>query len=521
LDKVTSKTMIFQLGNSYPYINPLNPEFPSTISTMVVNMKQTYQTKVDDASGNIQEYFNNTQVLLNNAIVKSQSVTDNLRVLASLYSFGQAVAEALSFPLVQISGKEILVTQNIPSIILNDGINITNNALVFLDKLILNITDPSTNIISSSDLNNSNTLANNLDVIARVRDNNLYFRETIQNNLKRASIVKRKFRQTVSIPNLPFNAYDVAVKNMEISALAAAARQMLEGSLIVANASTKQQADSAARQTILNATEAASKISTTEARKFALNSDKSAQNARSVYNSMDQLYYHSSSNITKQPIIETTAKYIKAFIYEIMETVDKVTSNTSAHSGVAISRVASNTILGNIKVISEKLEVAMNNLSDANSVLDLLKEAYNKARIEDKKWASNAASARATEVVEILRKKVYELNRNARKLLTPEKIAVMTSSANYNGSLNSNYISNLDRTSRNVYPSPPPAYNGFKADIRAKTFIPVGPPMGELLYKNTIQPLRLDSLRTINDVIVKVTQEVQEVKDKSAFSFKK
>ena len=112
------------------------------------------------------------------------------------------------------------------------------------------------------------------------------------------------------------------------------------------------------------------------------------------------------------------------------------------------------------------------------------------------------------------------LNNTAYNLISPQKIAVQTASANRAGAFYVNSISKLDRISNNVYPEPPPAYTGFKAGIRANTFIPVRPSLDELVYRNRIQPLKLDSLKTISEVKIKVAQEVQQIKDNSAFSFR-
>jgi len=86
--------------------------------------------------------------------------------------------------------------------------------------------------------------------------------------------------------------------------------------------------------------------------------------------------------------------------------------------------------------------------------------------------------------------------------------------------LNNNSLSRLDRNSRNVPVDPPAAYKSFNAEIRVKTFQPVRPTLDELVYKNRITPLRLDSLRTITATKIKVAQNVQQIKDNSAFSFR-
>ena len=71
LDKISTNVTVLQLGNSYPYINPMHMQIPSTISTMVGNFEQRSQDGINDASGNVQAYIDNTQRLLNDAIIKS------------------------------------------------------------------------------------------------------------------------------------------------------------------------------------------------------------------------------------------------------------------------------------------------------------------------------------------------------------------------------------------------------------------------------------------------------------------
>jgi hypothetical protein len=204
-----------------------------------------------------------------------------------------------------------------------------------------------------------------------------------------------------------------------------------------------------------------------------------------------------------------------------------VTTNTSAHNMAVISRRASNTILGQLRLFTEQEEVALEAASDANSILVLLNTAYNitysttdLSTIQAKLWAANAATARAGEILEKIKQKTYLTNKIANNLITSQNLAVTTATANTSGALNINNASRLDRTSRNVYPSPPAAYSGFKADIRANTIVPVRPTLDELVYKNRIQPLRLDSLRTIADSREKVVQNVQQIISNSAQSFR-
>jgi len=104
--------------------------------------------------------------------------------------------------------------------------------------------------------------------------------------------------------------------------------------------------------------------------------------------------------------------------------------------------------------------------------------------------------------------------------MTPSKIAVQTAQANIAGSNLANAASRIGMLSRNIFPLPPPAYSGFKADTRATISLPNRPSLNELVFRNRIEPLRLDSVRTINATNVKIAQEVQQINDMSIFSFR-
>uniref|UniRef100_A0A6C0AMD2 Uncharacterized protein n=1 Tax=viral metagenome TaxID=1070528 RepID=A0A6C0AMD2_9ZZZZ len=526
LDRISTLSTVMQLGNTYPYINPLHMEVPSTISTMVGRFEDRAQDGVNDASGNVQAYITNTQSLINNAIVKSSSVTANLKLLAAINTFSRTVAQAISFPLSEISGKETLVTQHIPSITLTCAIQVASKAVTFLNFLISKINGGSGDITPT--ITSVTNYANTLDSIARSNDLNMFFRDAVQNNLIKAASTMIGYRQIIAIPNNnPYSAYTIATDGVEAAAAAAAANARAAGALVVAAATTTTDAAIAAEAAVVAAAAAAAAISPVQARILATNADISASNARFVSNSIIDLNTAYTNTITPEPIILTSALESLSFITTMLSTVTKVTNNTSAHSGVAISKRASNTILGNLAYIIQKELKTINSAADANSILLLLNNAYSItstitdiSSIQEKLWAINAATARAKEVTEKLRSEMYLLNRTAHNLVTPQKLAVQTASANTAGAYNVNYASRLDRNSRNVPQDPPSAYNSFKAEIRAKTFIPVRPSLDELVFKNRIQPLRLDSLRTLPDVLKKVTQEVQEIKDNSRFSFR-
>lgn len=513
LDRISTFSTVTQLGNTPITINPIYMIFPSTISTMVASELQTAQQGITDASGNVQAYITKTQTLLNNTRTKSTSVCANRTLVVAFNTLVKAVAKAVSFPLSEIAGKETLVTQHVPSIILTVAIQLVNESNAFLTALISNTI--------TTEITAANSYANTLDSIARSNDVNMYRQDKLQNILKQvASSIPR---YTTPTSNNPFSGYNIILQQTDAAAANATAVETLK----MANLTDASGYIVSPQSAIVAIAAAAAAISPIAARTLALNADTSAANARAVSNAIANLNTAYTNATTKEPIILTTATESLSLIASILSTITKVTSNSSAHSAVAITRRASNTIQGILKAATETEQVSLESEADALSVLALLNTAYSITPtvtditgIENKLWAINAATARANEVAEKLKDKVYLLNRTAHTLVTPQRIAAQTASANSAGAVNANYTSRLDRTSRNVYSDSPPAYTGFKADIRANIIAPIRPTLDELVYRNRIQPLRLDSLRTIPAVIVKVAQEVQQIKDNSAFSYR-
>ena len=504
LDRISTLNTVMQLGNIPITINPPNMIFPSTISNMVDTMEQTSQQALADASGNVQDYITNTQSLLNNTIVKSTSVTLNKILVAAFNTLVKEVAQAVSFPLLEIAGKETLITQNIPSIILTVATQLANQARSFVTTLINN------NI--TTQISAANSYANLLHSIARSDNLNMYKQDTLQKNLKKVALST----------NLQ-SAYHAVTQQNYISAANAAAVERLRIAVL-----TDSSGYTLASQSAIEAIAAvAAAISPVAARSLALNADTSAVNARAVSNAMENLNIAYTNTINKEPIILTTASETLSLITSILAVINNVTTNTSAHSAVAITIRASNVIQGILKTAKETEERSLESVADPLSVLNLLNTAYSitptitdTAEIQRKLWAINAATARATEIAEKLKQRAFSLNRTARNLVTPEKLAGQTASANANAIINANNLSKLNRTSRNVYIGPPAAYTGFKAEIRGNIPVPIRPTLDELVYLNRIQPLRLDSLRTVRAVEIKVAQEVQKVLDNSVFSYR-
>jgi hypothetical protein len=216
-----------------------------------------------------------------------------------------------------------------------------------------------------------------------------------------------------------------------------------------------------------------------------------------------------------------------SLIIDLLNVAITVKSNTSAHSAVAITRRASNTVIGMLNSIEEDERSSIEAAKDASDIVDLLivaKRFVNVAPDVDTtftaKWAVNAATGKANDVAEKIKNKAFLLNKTAHTLVTPQRIAIQTAAANAAGALNANYASRLDRASRNVFQDPPPAYASFKAGIRAKNNIPSRPSLQELVLRNNLQPLRLDSLRTLSATDVKIAEEVQKIRDTSAYSYR-
>ena len=513
LDKISTFSTVTQLGNTPITINPLYMIFPSTISTMVASAEQTAEQGVADASGNVQAYITKTQTLLNNIIIKSRSVCANRTLIVAFNRLVRVIAEAVSFPLLEIAGKEILVTQYVPSIILTVAIELVNKAQAFLNALISNTV--------TTQVAAANSYANTLDSIARSNDLNMYRKEKLQNILKHAASSIPRYSTPTS--SNPFSAYNIVNQETDAAAANALAVTTLQMALLTDASGYIVAGESA----IVAIAAAAAAISPNAARTLALNADTSAANARAVSDAIANLNTAYTNAITQEEIILTIATESLSRIALILTTINKVTSNSSAHSAVAITRRASNTIQGILKTATETEKASSESAADALSVLTLLNTADNIrpaitdiTGIQNKLWAINAATARAKEVAEKIKDKVYLLNRTAHNLVTPDRISLQTASANTAGALNANYTSRLDRASRNVFSGPPQAYDGFKAAIRANTIVPIRPTLDELVYRNRIQPLRLDSLRTIPAVTLKVAQGVQQLNDNSAFSYR-
>jgi hypothetical protein len=486
LNKVSTATTVISLGNTQPNINPIDIVSLSSMSTLVANVEGVAENQVTLASNNIQAYLTNTGTILTSALTKSTTVSSNLKLVAAFNTLVRAVTKAVADPLSDISGKETLVTQYVPSFPLNNAINITRGAFNAVNAFITTLNaglQTSPEIISTVSF--AGTLASTLDSAARPLDINMNLTDAVKNIMIKTTSTMRAYGQALSVPD----EYIFSPKYVSREYIQAA----------------------------------------NEAKKLALDSDLSAVNARTVSNALIALKTAFQNTVTPEESIYYTAVNSLFLINNLLSNIEKVTSNSSAYAAVAITRRVSNTVLGDLNQIIEEEAKSIEAADDATAVTTALQIASTQAptlsnsnlqTLKSYMWVINAAKGKAEELSEKLKNYAFALNKNAHNLVTPSRVAVQTLNAHQRGITNINAISRLDRNSRNVPVDPPAPYSPFRADIRAKTFIPVRPTLDELVFKNRLHPLRLDSIRTADQMKVRVAQQVQRIKDISAFSFR-
>jgi hypothetical protein len=482
-ERVESETIVKSVGVSKPDVNTIDTTTLSKVSTMVSNTVQDARNATVLAQNNALQYLLRTQELLNNAIIRSTSVSLNLTIVSKFDILVKLVIKNMADPLNLIAGKETLVTQYVPSVPLNNAIQVANYAINMIKGFIyassLNLT---TNVDITTNIAASIALSNSLDTIARGNDSVLYLAEATAKQMIQAASTMKSLGSEISIPgDRPYDQYYVSRESINI-----------------ANA----------------------------ARKISAPADVSASNSRVVSDALISLQTSFACNITPEPMVIASANNSLKMLNEMMAAVNRVTSNTSAHTGVAVSIRSSNTVNGLLSQITVK-EIDSNvAANDALSVLEILIKARTQATVPDVDvalallWRVNEAKGRAEEVSEKAKQTSLILSRTAHNSVTPQTIAIQTASANNAGRINNNNLSKLDRNSRNVPVDPPAAYKSFNAGIRVKAFQPVRPTLDELVLKNRLAPLRLDSLRTVTATKIKVAQDVQHINDISAFSFR-
>ena len=467
---------------SIPSVNPLDIATHSHIITIFHNFEKDASNNTILAQSNSLQYLLKTQGILANAIVKSTTLTTNLAVTTAFDALVKAVINNLADPLYYIAGKELIVTQYVPSPPLSNAINVTNNAIASINAFIQAISlnqRTSADIVST--VAQAGNIASTLDADARLNDKLMYNSDATINFLIRSASTMRSYGAALSFPS----------------------EYTLSPSQIYAEA--------------INVGNAVKKV--------ALHADISAVNARTVSNALIYLKTQFQLNTTPDSSIALIATKSLKLINSAMESVTKVTSNSSAYSAVAITLRASNTVNGLLAQASQAELKSSDAYSDANSVLLLISNALaatvigNVSQLQSAAWVVNTATARAGEVAEITKNKAILLNRTSNNSVTPRSIAIQTASANRTGTLNNNYLSRLDRNSRNpVFELK--AYKPFQAEIRAQTFQPVRPTLDELVYKNRITPLVTNSMKSITEAKVKVAEQVQRIKSASGFSYK-
>jgi hypothetical protein len=481
--KAADAIVVTSLGISVPNINPIDITSLSSMSTMVGHVEKDAHDATILAQTNALQYLFKLQSILGSAIALSTTVTVNLTLVSAFHTLVKAVLKNISDPLSVIAGKELLVTQYVPSIPLNNAIQVTRIAITcvkdFIDALSANLTTTA-NIVTH--VASSGTLATSFDNAARTKDNSMYLSGAVAKQHIQAASTLRAYGSPISFPNvLPNTPYLVSLSSVNIA---------------------------------------------NSYKKVALEADISAVNARGVSNALLALKTAFSETVTPEPMISIVANASLKILNEMMSNVTKVTSNSSAYSAVAITRRASNTINGLLAKVTQDETVSLVASRDSQQLFLLIQKAFSSAVVTNLElsqkvlWIVNAAKGKAEEISDKAKENAFILSRTAHNLVTPQTIATQTAAANTMGALNNNYASRLDRASRNVPYSPPASYSSYKADIRAKTFKPIRPTLDELVYKNRLHPLRLDSIRSVDDMSIKMTKYVQHINDISAFSFR-
>jgi hypothetical protein len=484
LDRMSTSAVVISMANTTPDVSLIDFTTLSTISTLASVIKEDSLNTIVLATQNRQNYYSNTSMLLSNAYIKSNILYTNLNLVVAFRTLVRCAGKTLADPMSNIAGKESLVTQYVPSIPLNNAITVVTRVVSSLSAFSQVIsTNSTTSPAITSNVSNMSTLANTLDSAARIQDNSMYLSGAISNLVLKTVSTLQADGGTIAIPSIYPNTPSRVASDV-ISAYS-------------------------------------------EQTRVANDADTSAANARLVSNSLVTLANICSTTPLFFSTIYTEVAHSISVLNSMVDSVNKVTSNSSAHSAVKITLRSYNTIYGIVSQCISDEEVALQEASDAKSVLDLIVKAQstwvsasNLSSTQMAVWSINAAKARAEEESKKARDKAYILNTTAHTLVTPARIAVQTYSANVAGALNNNAISRINRLSKNVPVDAPPAYKFFEADIQAKGFRSQNTRLDQLLYKHKLEPLRLNSLSTILATKVKVAQHVQQIRDHSAFSYK-
>jgi len=523
LNRISTAVIVWSLAKYTPDVNPIDYTTLSSISTTVGIVGQDAQDAITLAQVNALQYLLKTQYILGNAITKASSVAANLTLVGAFNNLIKCIAKTLIDPLSEIAGKELLVTQYVPDIPLQNAINVTNRALSSMNVFVSSIAMRNNLSTISTLVASSGTLANTLDSAARITDIRYDLTDAIMKQSIAITSTIRGGGAPISIPDYyTFSPERVSETTIGYVDYGLGGTPSTYSTVVAENALTSTV--TIVPQSTIKFISAVKLAEINK--KISLSADVSATNARAVSNALIALQIAFIHTITPEPIIPIIANSSKHSIITMLSTVKTITSNSSSWLAVAITRRATNTLLGNYSSINEAYNTSIDSANDATDIVDLLITALVSTTVTDidvaqrSLWLINAAKGKAEEVSEKAKHKAYILSRTAHTPVTPARIATQTYSAAVLGASNINMRSRISRNSDNPPEILPKAYSSYKADIRAKTFVPVRPTIDELVYRNRLQPLRLDSLRTILDTKVKVAEQVQYIRDMSAFSFR-
>jgi hypothetical protein len=328
---IENEIIVRSVGKSKPNISEVDITSLSTMSTLVGNYNNDAHDAVTHTYDNITSYHFTLVGILSDAILKSGVISVNLSTIACFNSVVKAVLKNIADPLNDISGKETLITQYVPSIPLNNAIQVATLAKTAIEGFIsaLSLKDTTNSTITTS-ISSTGELVEDLDSLARANDLTMYLTSATARQLIETVSSIRGRGSIISIPNeYPFNPEWVAMSEVQIA---------------------------------------------NDSKKIALAIDTTASNARLVYNALLNLQVKFASNTDSNQSVIDCANNSLQILNTMMSNVNKITSNSSAYSAVAITRRASNTINGILSKIEIEEAVSISAASEAESVLTLIND---------------------------------------------------------------------------------------------------------------------------------------------------
>ena len=488
-----SRTLIpaISLGKMTPSANPRDTATLSIISTSVANNIQGIQNTINDASNNVYEFINKTQSLIDSAVSVSSSVAINLYLQFKFTHLVNLVANIFLDVISEFAGKETLITQYKsqlldasgnpygPKVPLQSAINVASYTLTCINTFIAKFNTPTD---YTKPIDNLSTLVDILEASARKKDEYMYLTRAVMNGEIAAASTIRGYGGKISVPNvLPFTPIYVS------------------------------------NEVILDAD---------NARIIALAADKSASNARAIVEAIKSLRDVFLETLIPETLTQTIAADSSSAITSILDQVNIITSNSSPIDAVLLTSRVNNFLYGKIQEYTDKERVLLSSSEEASLILNILNNANTipfdtLLNIQSKSRILNDAKEKSQAISDKLLPRLISSNNNANNLVTPQRIATQTFASNKAGAKLAYNNSLLQRLSKDGIPSPPKPYNSFKAGIRAQTLPPIANPnIQQLIERNKIQPVGLNSLRTISDTQLKLAQNVQYISDQSKFSFR-